>query len=175
MKQLTVLVLGFFVFTNSSAQAASKAEVWELLQRIEGELRYYDQKPSDLDQVHARLTEALRVLRGNPITSPEACTDFAFGEYKKAGYSNSASLDKAADFCATLNENNTTLAVLNFFYEHLKKDGYAIPASLHYALELSQNIREENLGCVRTAFDRYAQDGYSKRTSLQKAVDFCAK
>lgn len=175
MKTLITLLVGIVAFTATNASAASKADVWELLQRIDGELRYYNQSPEELDQVQARLEEALRVLRKGPIADPEACTDFAYGEYKKDGYSNSVSLEKARTFCNRVSENGTSLAVINFFYENLKKDGYSIATALQHTLDLSANVTEQSLSCVRTAFERYSQDGYSKRTSLQKSVDFCAK
>lgn len=174
MKTILMLIVALTTLSGSLANAASKADVWDLLQRIDGELRYYNQSPESLNQVHGRLEEALRILRGSPIANPQACSDFAYGEYKKEGFSNATAMDKARVFCSKVSEAGTTLVVINFFYENLKKDGYSNSTSLQHSIELGAKVSEQKLGCVRTAFERYSQDGFSKRTSLQRAVDFCA-
>src|SRR6218665_165798 len=153
-KLMTVLVTAFALFA-SNAQAASKSDVWELLQRIDSELRHYDQSPRDLDRAMQKLEEALEILRGRTSPSPDQCLDFAFNEYVKDGYSNSLSMDKARAFCTKMSNSRMTMPVLLFFFNNLKQDGYNTGVALDNAIAIGGNVTERDLPCVEKAFDRY--------------------
>ena len=172
-KMMTVLVALIAIFA-SNAQAASKSDVWELLQRIDSELRHYDQSPRDLDFTVQKLEEALEILRGQPSPSPDECQDFAFNEYLKDGYSNSLSMEKARAFCMKVNNSGMTMPVVLFFYNNLKTDGYNTGVALDNALAIGGGVTERDLPCVEKAYGRYRKDGYGARLSLQKSVAFCA-
>lgn len=171
---MTVLVTAFALFA-SNAQAASKSDVWELLQRIDSELRHYDQSPRDLDLAVRKLQEALDVLRGRDNPSPDQCLDFAYEEYVKDGYSNSISMEKARNFCTKVSNSSMTMPVVRFFYENLKQDGYNTGVALDNAIAIGGNVTERDLPCVEKAYGRYRADGYGARLSLQKSVQFCSR
>lgn len=173
-KLMTVLVATFALFA-SNAQAASKSDVWELLQRIDSELRHYDQSPRDLDLAMQKLEEALDVLRGRPSPRPDECLDFAFNEYVKDGYSNSLSMDKARAFCMKVNNSGMTMPVVLFFFNNLKQDGYNTGVALDNTIAIGGNVTERDLPCVEKAYGRYRKDGYGARLSLQKSVEFCSR
>lgn len=170
MKAVFLTVLALFSFT---ARAATKGEIWELLQRIDGEIRYYDQTPDQLEQAKSHLDGALAALRGVPGGDPQACIDFALAKYRDDGYSNSTSLQKAGDWCRAVSARNASLEVLAFFFVKLRDDGYSNATSLDKALSMGGNLPRAQLTCVQRAFATYREDGYSNSTSLQKAAEFC--
>jgi hypothetical protein len=173
-KLMTALVAMFAIFA-SNAQAASKSDVWELLQRIDSELRHYDQSPRDLDLAMRKLEEALDILRGRTSPNPDQCLDFAYDEYVKDGYSNSISMEKARSFCMKVGNSRMTMPVVLFFYQNLKQDGYNTGVALDNAIAIGGNVTEQDLPCVEKAFGRYRSEGYGARLSLQKSVQFCSR
>jgi hypothetical protein len=175
MKKLMTALLVFGASFAGNAQAASKSDIWNLLQHIDNELRYYDQSSSALDRAQEKLQEALAELRGMPGGSPQECLDYIFNEYRKDGYSNSISMERSKDFCAQMNATPVTMGVLRFFYENLRSDGYAVSIALNQAMEMARNVGESQLPCLRSAFDRYRGDGYGARIALQMSVDYCRR
>lgn len=167
------LVLVILALWGQSAMAADKNEIWDLLTRIDSELRLYDQQPRQLEQAKIRLEEALRILRQGSGTDPNNCLTYVTDEYVKSGFSNSAAMQKAKSFCTQLNADGTSLSVVQFFHIALKKDGYSVSASLQIASETAKGLVERDLDCIQPAFDRYRKDGYSSRVALTKSVDFC--
>lgn len=168
MKFIVLSVLmGFF----GSAEAATKTEIWELLQRIDSEIRYYEPTREQLSQAKASLEDALRALRGGG--NSQGCISFAQEKYRDDGYSNTTALQKAGEWCRELEAKGASLDVLAFFFEKLREDGYSNATSLRKALDLGGQIRRAQLECVRHAYDTYRADGYSAATSLQKAAEFC--
>ena len=176
MKVFSMLLVSLTLLTGINAQAASKSEIWDLLQRVDNEIRYYNQDPATLDQVKMNLENALTALRGsNPNPAPQSCLDFAFEEFRKDGYSNSISMDKSKNFCQSMSNQNTDLEVVKYMYSILRRDGYSASTSFDYSLTLGKNVDLSALECVKNAFPRYRQDGYSGKTSLEKAVGFCRR
>lgn len=170
MKFIVLSVLMAFIGT---AEAATKAEIWELLQRIDGEIRYYEPTPEQLSQAKVALEDALRALRGGEST--QNCVTFAQEKYRDDGYTNGTSLQKAGEWCREVETKGSSLEVLVFFFEKIREDGYSNASSLRKALDLGGQIQRAQLGCVRHAYDSYRADGYSPTTSLQKAADFCRR
>lgn len=176
MKIFSIVTLGLLML-GMTAQAASKSEVWDLLQRIDSEIRYYNQDAATLDQVKMDLENALSALRrgSNPAPAPRGCLDFAFEEYRKDGFSNTHAMDKSKNFCQSMNNQNIELQVVQYMYEILRRDGYSVSTSLDISLTYAKNVELDGLDCVKHAFPRYRQDGYSGKTSLEKAVGFCRR
>lgn len=177
MKIFSMAIVTLALLVGINAQAASKSEVWDLLQRIDNEIRYYNQDAATLEQVKMDLLNALSALRGgnNPRPSPQSCLDFAYEEYRKDGYSNSTSMEKARKFCQSMSNQNSELQVVQYMYEILRRDGYSVSTSLDSTLTFAKNVDLAGLDCVKSAFPRYRQDGYSGKTSLEKAVGFCRR
>lgn len=167
MLSILMMILGV------NASAASKGEIWDLLQRVDSELRLYNQSPETLEQVKGKLQDALQVLRSGPVANPRECMDFAFGEYQKDGFSNGTSLEKSKVFCDRLVGADTTLNVMKYFYGVIKLDGFSSSTSLDQSWMLGKTVTERALPCVQSSYERYARDGFSHRTSLEKAVAIC--
>lgn len=160
------------VFNTSVANAADKSELFELLKKIDLELRYYDQNPSVLDAVKFDLEKSLAALRGEAV-EPQECTGFAYEAYHRDGFSNSLSLKKAKEYCSHLKGLGASLEVVKYFYIAIIADGYSNSYSLKKALEVSHSLNANDLGCIDEAFQRYKADGYSNQSALEKSADFC--
>ncbi|MCO5141983.1 MAG: hypothetical protein M9962_02710 [Oligoflexia bacterium] len=173
---MKLFAIGALLLTSflpaSFANAANKADLYDLLNRIDLELRYYDQNPAILDSVKFDLEKALSTLRGE-VVNPRECMDFAYESYRKDGYSNSSSLEKAKTYCSQARSLGASIEVIKYFYAGLTKDGYSNSSSLTKALEMSHNLSERDLGCIDEAYNRYKADGYSNRSALEKSADFC--
>jgi hypothetical protein len=161
------------LFVSSNVRAADKAEIWDLMQRIDSELRYYDQSPNQLNQAKARLEEALRLLRGGNAQDPNECLNFAIEEYLKDGFSQATAMQKAKSLCSNIEKNGLSFAVVNYFYQQLKQDGYSVSSAFQVSSELARNLLESSLSCIKPAYERYKKDGFSNRTALNNAVNFC--
>lgn len=175
MRKLMTLLVATFAIFASNAQAAAKSDVWELLQRIDSELRYYDQSPRDLDLAMKKLEEALDILRGRQGSRPDDCLDFAYNEYVKDGYSNSISMERSRAFCNKVSNSGMTMPVVLFFFNNLKQDGYNTGVALDNTIAIGGRVAEQDLPCVEKAYGRYRKDGYGARLSLQKSVQFCSR
>lgn len=176
MKKLVLALCAFMFVTN--AYAASKSELNSVINRINNELSYYDQSGETLDRAKEKLEDALAILRGSerPPVNNQPCFDYAYGEIKADGYSNASSLEKAKDVCIKMNDQNTTLNLLTFFYGKIHRDGYSAISSFNYALNFSLGLTEDQINnCLDTAFTRYKLDGYSVKTSLEKAANYCRR
>ena len=145
MKKLMTVFVTFLGLVTTGAQAAEKSDVWEMLQRIDSELRHYDQSPRDLDRAMARLEEALTILRGEPGNSPEECQDFAINEFVKDGYSNSLAMDKARSFCRSAKANDMSMELVRFFSQRLKEDGYNSVLAFDNTLTLGKGMSDRDL------------------------------
>lgn len=168
----------------AEADAASKRDLRGLLERIEFEIRNYDQSPDTLEQTRAHLSDALATLRGRaepdpepvpePTPEPSACRGFAVEEYLKDGFSNSSAMEMARDYCNRAEEHGSSLDVIRAFHGYLLKDGYSRRSSLDYALAIGRHSPESSLRCVRSAMPRFRRDGLSYRSALEKSVDYCS-
>lgn len=170
MKKLFLLLPLAMAVTT---QAADKRELYDIMNRIDSELRYYDQTPEQLSAAKASLEEALGALRNSGGGPSQACVDFAYGVYTGDGYSSSYALEQAGSFCRGIAEKKAELNIVKFCYEKYREDGYAGAYSLEQAGSLAFGLRAGQLGCIRTAYDRYKNDGYSGSYSIEHAVDFC--
>jgi hypothetical protein len=173
MRKFLFVLMSLFV--SSSALAADKSEIWDILQRIDSELRYYDQSPNQLDQTKVRLEEVLRLLRGGNSQDPNQCLNFAIEEFVKDGFSQSTAMQKAKSLCSDMERNGSAFAVVNYFYLLLKQDGYSVTSAFQISSDLAKNLPESSLSCVKPAFERYKKDGFSNRTALNNAVNFCKR
>lgn len=173
-------------FANEEAAipVPGKGKAFELLQRIDDELRFYYQDARTVAAANRQLQAALATLRGAPVNPPPApvpvpppglgeCREFAYPLYRQDGFSESTSLDKARTYCNLVNLARADIAVLSYFHEQLRIDGYSNATCLQYAVDIAGDLAESELGCVRTALGRYRKDGLSVRTALQKAVTYC--
>lgn len=165
-----LLILGIFA---QASPAADKNQIWDLLARIDSELRLYDQQPRQLEQAKVRLEEALRILRQGEGANPNNCLTFATEEYVKDGYSNSAAMQKSKALCNQINRDGTSLEIVQFIHSVLKQDGYSTAASLQLSADIGKGVQERSLECIQPAFERYQKDGFSGRASINKAVEFC--
>jgi hypothetical protein len=166
-------IIMMLLVLTPNVQAAEKSEVWDLLQRIDSELRYYEQTPRQLDEAKIRLEEVLRILRQGGVVDPNACLDFAIDEYVRDGFSNTSAMQRAKSLCSQMERDRTALAVVRYFYTLLKADGYSGATSLQIAADTGRGMQERKLECIQPAYDRYKQDGFSNRTALTRAIDFC--
>lgn len=173
MKTVLFIMVGLVATLNSFA--ASKNDIWELLQKIDNEVRYYEQNPEVLASTKLHLEAALAALRGRPVPAPRPneCVDFAFNEYRKDNFSNAQSLERAKSFCQVVTKDKIDMEVVHFVYDVLRADNYSASSSFDQTLTLGAAISYRQLGCVRDTFERYRQDGYSGRTSLEKSISFC--
>ncbi len=171
MKKVVLTLCALFFAVN--AQAASKSELAVLIERIDNELRYYNQTPEALEVAKEKLEDALIALRGIAPVDPQACIDFAYNEFRRDGYSNTTSLNKAKETCTNMETQGTTLDILSYFYTKIKADGYSVPSSFDYSMNLSRGLVSSQMNCIDSTYGRYKLDGYSVKSSLEKAVNFC--
>lgn len=172
--KLLVLILTVMAGTTFSlgAEASSKGEIWRLMDNIDLELRNGPSNVDDLELVAQHLKDALSVLRSG-AQRPQECLDFSFEQYKKDGFSNGASMDKSKEYCGEVKIKGAEIRVLKEFFSLLKPDGYSNLTCLNLSLQIGERIAERDLPCVRSAHGKYRADGYSNRTSLEKAVNYC--
>ena len=169
------IFLGIFLACVSfSAEAATKRDLYDLLNRIDNELRFYDQSDDKLQAAQVALVEALDILRGSQGGSPgQACTDFAYEAYRADGYTNSYALERAGVICRGMKEKGTELRIVSFCFEKYRLDGYTNAYSLETAARISEGYRASQLSCIQSSFERFKADGYTNAYSIESALRFC--
>lgn len=172
--KLIALVFTVLLTTTFSleADASSKSEIWRLMDKIDLELRNGQTSGEDLEQVAQHLEEALAILRSGS-QRPQECLDFSFEQYKKDGFSNGTAMDKSKEYCSEVRMKGISLLVIKEFFSLLRPDGYSYATALSLSQQIAEGVVERDLNCVKSAHARYRADGFSYRTSLEKAVGYC--